>query len=303
MHISLDKHSYVIGEPITATVTITNTGDKPVTDRWFAYARGFHLRLEDTTGKRIAMNVLFADIAQDITNWVKTLSPGEMVSTSFEITRGDIVAGSAFFPRLACRRTESETRVPGYVVKPGTYRLVARHYLELNRWPGEPLNELRASVEFALRPADPQEQAVLSLFEAQPSFTGTGADESQTNALAVYAQIVSEYPKSVFAPYALYYIGRIRQQRGETAAALDAYSRLISDYQAFPLMANAVYFKAKALLDAGERDQAKDVASTLRDRFPNYLVAPDVEMPKHEKGSRIGLLLRDVGLEQAGGSP
>jgi hypothetical protein len=306
LHLSLDfsKRSYVLGEPIIVRVSINNAGKTPVTDRWFAYTRGFTLELEDAEGHGAQMNVLYVAKAQAITDWVFTVLPGQTVTTTFDLVRGSIIGSTPVFPRFADFAMPSQQRIPGYAVAPGVYRLTATHSLPMNKTEDGNVIILQVSKEFTLRAPTAQEKEALTLFETVPQFTSADAKEaekaaekSQQDALAAYQRVWSEYPTTPFAPYALYYSGRIHQYQGELGAAADAYSLLMQRFPQFPLTAEVLYHHSLALHGLAREQDARQLAGILAQRYQNHLIEPDV--PMKEKGSRIRLLLKELGMEAA----
>ncbi len=287
--IDSNKDTYVSGEPIIVTLTITNVGTVDITDRWFAYARGFEVDLEDSSGRPVQMSVLNADKEQEITDWVYKLGPGESVKTSFDLLRGDIIGSSPCFPKLAKGVSGGAGWVSGYAVKPGTYRLRVWHDLQLTRKADGILNRLETSAMFSIREPNSEEKQALSLFETLRM--------AGDKAIAAYGRVWSEHPQTPYAPYAQYYAGRMLQNRGSNADAAAKYSALLTQAPDFPLAANALYFEAKAQRALGRKDKAREIAARLRKDYWNCLIQPDVPMPNRQQGSRIQLLCGELGVK------
>lgn len=289
LSIDFNKACYVLGEPIIVRLSISNVGTEPITERWFAYTRGFYLDLENAAGTRVGMEELESEKEQIITDVVCALQPGETVSTAFDLTRGDIAASSPFFPKLARILFPTEPVIREYVVKHGTYRLFVMHRLQMNKSDGEVPACMKASKEFTVLPPNDEQTKALVFFETIPRFDRAGAEASQANALADYDLVWKQYRSTPFAPYALYYSARILQRQGDLTNALAKYSELRQACPDFPLIADLLYYQATALIDAGKASDAKAVASLLESQFSNHLVSPDVATK--EKGSPVRLLL------------
>ena len=65
----------------------------------------------------------------------------------------------------------------------------------------------------------------------------------------------------------------------------------------FRLLPDVLYHQAEALKKQGQLAQARTVAAALRDRYRNHLIEPDVPMPNRQPGSRIQILLKELGME------
>lgn len=287
LSVDLGKGTYVLGEPIVARLTVTNMGNTTVTSRWFSYTSKLFLRLEDTEGRAAPLEVEYGRTERPLTFWERPLAPGETVSTAFDLTRGDIVASSGFFPKLAKFAYPQRAKIPGYTIGPGTYRLVARHGVGSG-------SELKATAEFTIRAPTEAEREALLLFESNAYFDGPDAEWSQLHTIADYSAIWREHLTTPFAPCALYYAARLLQQRGRPDAAITKYALLRKERPTFPLMAEVLYYETLALYDSGRVDEAKALAKAKLLKFKNHLVGPDVET--REKGSRIELLLAKLDL-------
>jgi hypothetical protein len=300
--ISLNKTSYIVGEPVIVEVSITNAGTTPVLDRWFSYTRGFYLSLSDVNGRRIPMYLEMTEQEQSLTDFVYSIPPGGSVKTSFDLTRGDIVDGSSYFPTLAKPDLIARDRISSYVLKPGQYRLTALQDLRMNQIPGLPPLRLKATQNFEIREPNDLERQALMLFEARPFFAQPNADSdtvvaaanSQGAALLAYSQLSTAYTKTPFAEYALYYSARILHRQGKFAEAASKYQAVRVRYPAFPLLADMLYYETAALTAADKSQDASASATILRDCFRNHLVGPDV--PALGEGNRSDELLRKLGL-------
>ncbi len=290
----LGEPVYVLGEPVVVRLSICNTSGRPITDRWFSYTRGFYLSLENAAGRRVHMEETEGERVQRITDFVYILAPGQTVTTAFDLTRGDIIARSECFPRLARWVRRDEQWVPGYVVEPGTYRLRVTQDLRMNKAEDGGLIRLRCSKEFTIREPNNVEKQALALFASQPRSSGPGEETSQITALADYEYLWKTYRETPYAPYALYYAARILQYQNRFSAALADYALLMQEFPQFPLRADALYYQTLALRAAKQSEQAGATALMLRDQFKNHLIAPDVATK--DKGSRIQLLLSQMGM-------
>jgi len=296
LSLDFNKNTYVLGEPIIAHLAMSNRSEVPVEDIWFSCGRGFYLRLENQAGWRIGMVQVYGISAHIITDWIKPLRAGETVTTSLDVTRGDPIEGSPYVPKLARTTYLNKAKISAYVIIPDTYRLIAVHELYKHHIYKHELIRIETSKEFTVRAPQGREKEALALFETQAFFSGKGAEESQKNALAAYDKIWNEYRATPFAPYALYYCARILQTQGKLSEAEAKYSLLLEQFPDFPLLADALYYQTLIERDLKQSDKAQKSALKLREKFKNHLVAPDVPMKNHAEGSRVRILLKDMGL-------
>jgi tetratricopeptide (TPR) repeat protein len=297
LSLDLNKQSYILGEPIVVLASLTNKSNVSVDDHWFSFGIGFYLRLETDTGQPVMMERIYTQRARILTDWAATLSSGQTITTANDLTRGDPVGTSPTTPRIARGVIFRKGKITGYAIAPGTYRLIAIHDLRKHKLPDGGRIRLETSKEFTVRAPQGAEKEALALFETQAFFSGEGAAESQKNALAAYDKIWNEYRATPFAQYALYYSARILQTQGKLSEAEAKYSLLLEQFPDFPLLADALYYQTLIERDLKQSDKAQKSALKLREKFKNHLVAPDVPMKNHTPGSRVRILLKNMGLE------
>ncbi|MGQ0812558.1 MAG: tetratricopeptide repeat protein [Nitrospiraceae bacterium] len=91
----------------------------------------------------------------------------------------------------------------------------------------------------------------------RPSDQPEKADSNLKQALALYRQIVDQYPRTSIAPLALYHLGNGLVQANDIAGAIEAYKRFVLLYSSNPTLLGLVHQRlGYAYLLRGEPDQA-----------------------------------------------
>jgi hypothetical protein len=294
----LNKQNYIWGEPIVVTVTITNTGRQTISQRWFGTGGSFCCKVLDASGKGIPTVTAFSFIEQTYSDWNYALPSAKSISTSFDLLRGDPIDQNGTFPKLAIYHPRKGI---GYATKTGAYRSIFSYYLQDDS-SGSPRLKLQdATVSFSIRSPNNEEKEALKLFEINYMFS-SARDEKITNAIGNFNKIYTQYFNTPYAPYALYYCGRLLQYRGANASALSKYATLLEHYPQFPLMEDLLYYQALALRDAKQPARAHIAAQYLHDHYKNHLVSPGVPMPRAKgngmiPGSRIINFAKEMGVK------
>lgn len=105
-----------------------------------------------------------------------------------------------------------------------------------------------ATRHYLMRPADKPEQA----------------DKNLKEAIALYRQVVEQYPRTAIAPVALYHLGNALVQANDQDAAIEAYKRFVVLYGSNTNLLGLVQQRlAYAYLMKGERDQAVKAFSAI----------------------------------------
>jgi hypothetical protein len=300
LSIKLNKTIFALGEPIIATITVRNIGSTPVSTNWLSIDGRLALRLEVIDGTPIMMEALYGEVSNPFTHFLEPLKPGQAYTTAMDITRADIVESSPFFPRLAYFRDRSTSKINGYIVGPGVFKLNAIHVLDYTRTATSPPEGIYASTTFTIREPNQTEKEALKLFEWQPFFPEgqvdeaikTDAEQTQINSITAFDKIWNSYRDTVYAPYALYYAARISQKMGDNSEAISRYTTLEKSCKDFPLMTDLLYYKTIALRDAGNKYEAMVVAQKLREKYWNHLVAPTIVTRR--KGSPLRNMITDL---------
>ena len=303
--IDFNKTEYALGEPVITTISVKNNGVLQKTADWISFNYSCLLHLEDMKGRNIMMSRVYGDIAIPIFIFNDTLKPGQAYSATFDLTRADVSSSSIQFPRLAKMPHFVNNRIDGYVVGPGTYRLIAEQLVDRPAKVTEPAYKVDGSGTFTIRESDEREKQALKLFETQPFFfieTETenearkaDAEQSQLDAMSAFDRVWNNYRDTVYAPYALYYAARVSQKMGDNSGAINRYTILERSCKDFPLMADLLYYKTIALKDSGKKDEAIVVGQQLKEKYWDHLVAPTVETKR--KGSSLRNLVSDLGIK------
>jgi hypothetical protein len=305
----LNKSTYIWGEPIIVTVTIKNTGKEPITNTWFSSALHFKVDLQNDKGEHL--QTLFRSpgfgSTPEPTAWRHTLLPGESITTRFDLLRGDPIDDYSFFPRLSVFSPVTDIYSNIYYVrdlKSGSFTIQVSHDPDGHRRYTPALWIKSAIYKFTIKPADSVQQQALKLFEAPLDLYGRDRDKKRQNTLVAFDQVWRKYPDTPYAPYAIYYQGRIFQDINQYGDALAKYDLLLRRYPNFPLKVDLLYYQAIALRDAKQPARAKIAAQYLNDHFKNHLVSPNASMPLLKaggkvKGSRIINLAKEMGIKTA----
>lgn len=105
-----------------------------------------------------------------------------------------------------------------------------------------------ATRHYLTRPADKPEQA----------------DKNLKEAIALYRQVVEQYPRTAIAPIALYHLGNALVEANDQDAAIEAYERFVVLYGSNTNLLGLVQQRlAYAYLLKGERDQAAKAFSAI----------------------------------------
>jgi len=275
LDVSLNKYTYAIGEPIVATLKITNTGAADIPGAWFVYDRDLFFDLARTGGRTAYMEVRCSKM-QILNSIVKTLVPGASVTTTFDLLLGDVAERTRYFPRA--QDIDFQNRHVESGLMTGGYNFIVRHS-NWGRLNGKLDKSLRANAEFRVRGITPSEHKAMNLYrQRELASAGLWADGKWTSGLAAALtacnQLLEKHPDSLYAPYARYDIARILQVQGNFSQAAQAYSELLEKYPTFALRADALYFQASCLAHGNEKDKAREVFQTLTNDFPNHLLTP-----------------------------
>ncbi len=301
LSIDFNKKEYVMGEPVVAEVSVRNTGNVPIYANWFSLDGDFTLKLENMDGTRIHTRHFFWSVSKPLSRFEESLNPGEIYTTAMDITRA-ICGSSELCPSLA-RHQYPATKISGYVVGSGTFKLKAIHALNYRRNPAGSAKGIYASTTFTIRKPNHTEKTALKLFETQPFFASedaeesrkTNAEQSQLESIAAFDKIWNNYRDTVYAPYALYYAARVSQKMGDNSEAIRKYETLESSSKDFPLIADLLYYKTIALKDSGKKDKALIVGQQLKDKYWDHLVAPTIATQRN--GSSLRNLVSNLGIK------
>jgi hypothetical protein len=297
LSVKLNKTEYVLGEPIVAEIKITNVGKYPINRRWFISIGYLTCSINDATGKIVVPDSYRTDQAFYALEWQHKLDPSQNLSIKFDLLRGDPIRNAPILPRYAYYS-------PAYrkfaSLKPGRYRVRVNYNLD-DRADPRSKNILVAPVrEFTVRAPSPFEKEGLQLFQQNIDYFK--GKEIRVRILDTYEQLWRDYRATRYTPYAIYYSGRILQDKGENGRALAKYDLLLRRYPKFPLKEDLLYYQALALRDAKQPARARIAAQYLYDHYRNYLVTPNTPMPKSAgggrvKGSRIINFAKEMGVK------
>jgi len=106
------------------------------------------------------------------------------------------------------------------------------------------------------------------LYLYRPADNPVKADENLRKAIALYHQIVEQYPRTTIAPMALYHLANAQVQANDLGGAIESYRKYSELYGASKTMLGLVYQRlGYVYLLRGERDQAVKA-------FESVLVVP-----------------------------
>lgn len=301
--VQFNKTEYVLGEPIIASISVTNGSNTPFYANWLSFGGGFGLRLEKKDGTRVELIQLLSEAEHPMFRFEEPLKHLQSYTTAFDLVRLDVSGSSAFFPRLSLYPSLGTDKIRGYVVEPGTFKIKVIQALTARLNPPGSATALDAYATFTIREPNDREKEALKLFELQPILVGKSADEarkadaeqSQLGCIAAYDKIWNSYRDTVYAPYALYYAARVSQKMGDNAGAVNRYTTLQESAKDFPLMADLLYHKTIALRDSGKKEEAATAAQTLKEKYWNHMAAPTIEY--EQRGSRIRNLISELGIQ------
>ena len=83
-----------------------------------------------------------------------------------------------------------------------------------------------------------------------------------------FRKVVSQYPSSRFAPYALRFLGWMAMERKEYATAAEHYGKIVESFPDHPIAAEAEYQLAVSLQAAAKPDEAREVLRRFREKHP-----------------------------------
>jgi tetratricopeptide (TPR) repeat protein len=295
----LNKQSYLLGEPIVVTLTLTNTGAEPKQEVWFSYDNGFYIEVANSEEKHMSLAGLQSDGQQLVTLWSKNLKPSEIVTTSFDIVLADIIQASPFFLRGEATLIRRDSVEASFVLVPDTYSLLVRQDYPVDWWSYEPKDRRQYTSKSSFQVREPTDRAktAFELFKLHPLNGKFPRDpdrpaRSQAAAIAAYRELIEKYSDTPYAPYAQYYIGRILQVQQKYSQAVTAYQATLQKHPDFPLKADLLYYLAFCHARAGNKDKAQEVLTTFKKEFPNHLVAPNIRYL--EKISRVEALEQEL---------
>ncbi len=100
-------------------------------------------------------------------------------------------------------------------------------------------------------------QRAMTLYVDRPSDKAAKADENLKQAIALYRQVVEQYPRSPSAPLSLYHLGNSLVQANDLGGAIEAYKTYVITYGANKVILGMVYQRlAYTYLLNGDREQA-----------------------------------------------
>lgn len=101
------------------------------------------------------------------------------------------------------------------------------------------------------------ERQATRLYLDRPADQLAKADENLKQSVALYRQVVDQYPRSPQAPVALYYLGNALVQANDIPGAVEAYNRFAASYGANKALLGMVYQRlGYAYLLSGDRERA-----------------------------------------------
>lgn len=283
-----NKLSYVVGEPVIVSLALTNKGNQPVNARWFRLPQSLNFRIRSEDGRRIFARTETPE--GTVTIGLSTLSSKETLTTDFDIVIGDIINVSDQFPRTDGIVSTNIKDVTRYRLAPGRYTIVAVQGYALNG-----INTTAtATASFEVQAPNEREKAALQLWMqrylrpiddvAKKRYIGA---EYETYKQAIFAwwneakadfqKLNREYPETPYAPYALYYSGRLAQTQENWAEAISSYEQVLKDYPKFALQVDLLYCLADCYIHAGQKIKAQQNLDLLKQRFPSHFVLPTVE--------------------------
>ena len=277
LEVRLNKSVYIVGEPIIVNLKITNLGTETVEGIWFSYVNTLRYEIRTVKGENLVpLFVYYSFYHRDVTLWRRQMQPQDAVTTAMDVMLGDIVEVSPDYERVEFH--DSQMGQASTHLKEGVYSIEVSHKLP------KPLKGLMsATAKFQVRQPTEREKVALGLFhprpyevynhKAQVIKTKTAAIEE---CLVSYQQLCRDYPDTVYAPYAAYYIGRLWQNQQKWADAITQYESILRKYPAFPLKADLLYYLCACYLDSMEKNQARQLFHELKREFPDHLSAPTV---------------------------
>jgi len=224
IRISVAYRELVVGEPVIVRVCLFN----PIRDTIRVFGH-----LEPNRGL-----VDFQVIDED--------------SSVFEYGKHKLVFSHWYFNRRLMDRLAPGDSLYGYVTllycvmrKPGTYNLIiyepGTYWLRAvyHHWDIDVLSE---PVEIHVSPTPSEELAARKLFLSKETLYFIGGDmESGANPASweAYHELVTNYPESVFAKYAWYYMARVDRWGHKYERAIEEYNYLLSHFERFPYFEQA----------------------------------------------------------------
>ncbi|MFH0794295.1 MAG: hypothetical protein V2A74_09725, partial [bacterium] len=253
-----DKQEYVLGEPVTLTIYVTNrTAEKKTVRSNFNVVGDLELR--------VAYN-------NELPRRAKShFRPAIYPHVPLEIA-----------PYQVGRRVQTllydEENESGYLFdKPGVYTLSARleYYLENSASPEETRIE---PIQIRFSQPDKRGQEALAILWKKAVAYDYNKFQATDASVEAFKTVAEQYPDTPYAPYALYSLARMRMSpataiRESYAESVRLLERLIRNYPDSPLLEDSYYLIIAAYYRTEEGDMAAKYGKEMREKFPNVVVA------------------------------
>jgi tetratricopeptide (TPR) repeat protein len=245
LRISVPKETFVQGEPVPIRVEIRNRSEEaleliPMFEPQYIYS-SLRFRVTDPEGETWTAE----PSRQASIGWSIRLNPGDRLTHTVLLHFG-VVRGAG---RFVFRDT-------------GKYAVEARYYDVASSEPiGITIVEPK-DLEIQARRLFTQEQGELTI--------ELGATQGAVDS---FRQIIREYPTSIFAPYASYYLGMHYQRRREYKQSIELLEGILTDHKHFPLWADVMYQLAVAYRETGRKEKARESISQLVSKAPSHVAA------------------------------
>lgn len=273
MDLSLNKDDFVIGEPIVLNIKLKNNGTEAADGLLFTVDGKCDIHMTDMNDKNIFMEHFESDMAFCRTGWKRSLNAGEIITTSLDITRGEIFNQEPACPTIARRFGIKNGKLPGYVIGPGKYILHVVHIYDV----GHQEMASRRTISFSVRAPNEEESNALALFETVPQYESSIMDDAEEQSILAasnaYDKVWNSYNNTVYAPYALYYAARLNQHTGNIEGAAQRYNTLLQKHPEFALKVDAAYYQALCMQKLGKIKEFNDSMDNLMKNHSNHLVS------------------------------